>query len=95
MVDVFSLRFLLAALIGWLDRQQQEALAYLIEELTDGTSRGHGELLILYMAERVGFGTSWRSPQPVQTIRLERFGSVPALPRNRLDPIKCLGRDTY
>lgn len=33
MVDVFSLRFLLAALIGWLDRQRQEALAYLIEEI--------------------------------------------------------------
>ena len=32
MVDVRSLRVLLAALIGWLDRQQQEALAYLIEE---------------------------------------------------------------
>lgn len=32
MVDVFSLRFLVAALVGWLDRQQQEALAYLIEE---------------------------------------------------------------
>jgi transposase InsO family protein len=31
-VDVFSLRFLLAALVGWLDRQQQGALAYLIEE---------------------------------------------------------------
>jgi hypothetical protein len=31
-VDVFSPRFLLAALVGWLDRQQQEALAYLIEE---------------------------------------------------------------
>ena len=32
MVDVFFLRVLLAALVGWLDRQQQEALAYLIEE---------------------------------------------------------------
>jgi putative transposase len=31
-VDVFSLRFLLVALVGWLDRQPQEALAYLIEE---------------------------------------------------------------
>jgi hypothetical protein len=31
-VDVPSLRVLLAALVGWLDRQQQEALAYLIEE---------------------------------------------------------------
>jgi hypothetical protein len=31
-VDVFSLRVLLAALVGWLDRQQQEALASLIEE---------------------------------------------------------------
>ena len=32
MVDVFSARFLLLALVGWLDRKQQEALAYLIEE---------------------------------------------------------------
>lgn len=32
MVDVPSLRFLLAALVGWLDRQQQDGLAYLIEE---------------------------------------------------------------
>ena len=32
MVDVPSVRVLLAALVGWLDRQQQEALAYLIEE---------------------------------------------------------------
>ena len=32
MVDVPSLRVLLAALIGWLDHRQQEALAYLIEE---------------------------------------------------------------
>jgi hypothetical protein len=30
-VDVPSLRFLFAALVGWLDGQQQEALAYLIE----------------------------------------------------------------
>ena len=32
MVDVVCLRVLLAALVGWLDRQQQEAVAYLIEE---------------------------------------------------------------
>ena len=32
MVDVASVRFLLAALVGWLDHRQQEALAYLIEE---------------------------------------------------------------
>ena len=31
-VDVLSLRVLLTALIGWLDRQQREALAYLIED---------------------------------------------------------------
>ena len=31
MVDVFSLRILLAALVAWLDRRQQETLAYLIE----------------------------------------------------------------
>jgi hypothetical protein len=31
-VDVPFLRFALAALVGWLDRQQPEALAYLIEE---------------------------------------------------------------
>jgi len=31
-VDVLSLRVLLAALVGWLDQQPQEALAYLIEE---------------------------------------------------------------
>ena len=32
MVDVLFLRVLLAALVSWLDREQQEALAYLIEE---------------------------------------------------------------
>ena len=32
MVDVLFLRVLLAVLVDWLDRQQQEALAYLIEE---------------------------------------------------------------
>ena len=32
MVDVPFLRFLLAALVGWLDRQQQDGLAYLLEE---------------------------------------------------------------
>jgi hypothetical protein len=31
-VDVLFLRVLLAALVSWLDRQQHEALAYLIEE---------------------------------------------------------------
>ncbi len=32
MVDVVFVPVLLGALVGWLDRQQQEALAYLIEE---------------------------------------------------------------
>ena len=32
MVDVASARLLLVALLGWLDRRQQEALTYLIEE---------------------------------------------------------------
>ena len=32
MIDVASARVLLAALVGWLDHRQQEALAYLIEE---------------------------------------------------------------
>src|SRR5207248_2423737 len=31
-VDAFLLRMLLAALIGWLDRRQQETVAYLVEE---------------------------------------------------------------
>jgi transposase len=31
-VDVLSLRVLLAALVGWLDQRQQKALAYLIED---------------------------------------------------------------
>jgi hypothetical protein len=30
--NALSLRILLAALVGWLDQRQQEALAYLIEE---------------------------------------------------------------
>ena len=32
MVDMFSLRVLLAALVGWLNQRQQQTLAYLIEE---------------------------------------------------------------
>ena len=38
-VDALSLRMLLAALVGWLDQQQQEAVAYLIEE--NRILRGH------------------------------------------------------
>ena len=34
-----SLRLLLAALVGWLDQRQQEAMAYLIEE--NRILRGH------------------------------------------------------
>jgi hypothetical protein len=30
--DAFSFRMLLAALVGWLDQRQQDAVAYLIEE---------------------------------------------------------------
>ena len=32
MLDALSLRMLLAALVGWLDQRQQDAVAYLIEE---------------------------------------------------------------
>ena len=32
MLDASSLRMLLAALVGWLDQRQQDAMAYLIEE---------------------------------------------------------------
>ena len=39
MLDALSLRLLLAALVGWLDLRQQEAVAYLIEE--DRILRGH------------------------------------------------------
>src|SRR5712691_5496233 len=38
-LDEMSLRLLLAALIGWLDRRQQDAVAYLIEE--NRILRGH------------------------------------------------------
>jgi hypothetical protein len=31
-IDAASARFLLAALVGWLDHRQQAGLAYLIEE---------------------------------------------------------------
>src|SRR6266852_1026757 len=37
--DAMSLRMLLAALAGWLDRRQQDAVAYLIEE--NRILRGH------------------------------------------------------
>ena len=39
MLDALSLRLLLAALVGWLDQRQQEAVAYLIEE--NRILRGH------------------------------------------------------
>jgi hypothetical protein len=32
--DAFSLRMLLAAVVGWLDQRQQEAVAYVIQERT-------------------------------------------------------------
>jgi len=38
-LDALSLRLLLAALVGWLDQRQQEAVAYLIEE--NRILRGH------------------------------------------------------
>jgi hypothetical protein len=38
-LDASSFRMLLAALVGWLDRCQQEAVAYLIEE--NHILRGH------------------------------------------------------
>ena len=38
-LDASSLRLLLAALVGWLDQRQQEAVAYLIEE--NRILRGH------------------------------------------------------
>ena len=38
-LDAFSFRMLLAALVGWLDRRQQDAVAYLIEE--NRILRGH------------------------------------------------------
>jgi hypothetical protein len=31
-LDAFPFRMLLAALVGWLDQRQQDAVAYLIEE---------------------------------------------------------------
>jgi hypothetical protein len=31
-LEAFSFRMLLAALVGWLDQRQQDAVAYLIEE---------------------------------------------------------------
>jgi hypothetical protein len=40
--DVLSLRVLLAALVGWLDQRQQEALAYLIEETSFEVNWGAG-----------------------------------------------------
>ena len=39
MLNATSLRWLLAALIGWLDQRQQQAMAYLIEE--NRILRGH------------------------------------------------------
>ena len=39
MLDALSLRLRLAALVGWLDQRQQEAVAYLIEE--NRILRGH------------------------------------------------------
>ena len=39
MLDALSLRMLLAALVGWLDQRQQDAVAYLIEE--NRILRGH------------------------------------------------------
>jgi hypothetical protein len=38
-LDAMSLRLLLAALVGWFDRRQQDAVAYLIEE--NRVLRGH------------------------------------------------------
>jgi hypothetical protein len=39
MLNATSLRWLLAALVGWLDQRQQQAVAYLIEE--NRILRGH------------------------------------------------------
>ena len=52
MVDVFAVRVLLAALVGWLERRQQEALAYLIEENRIIRRQLHGRRLRLTDDER-------------------------------------------
>ena len=66
MVDVLSLRVILTALIGWLDRQQQEALAYLIEEnrILRGQLRGR----------RLGLSDDERRRLAVRGHRLGRRG---------------------
>jgi putative transposase len=51
-VDVSSLRVLLAALVGWLDHRQQKALAYLIEENRILRGQLHGRRLRLSDDER-------------------------------------------
>jgi len=51
-IDVASARFLLAALIGWLDHRQQEALAYLIEENRILRGQLHGRRVRLSDDER-------------------------------------------
>ncbi len=52
MIDVASARFLLAALVGWLDHRQQEALAYLIEENRILRGQLHGRRVRLSDDER-------------------------------------------
>ena len=39
MLDAWSFRMFLAALVGWLDQRQQDVVTYLIEE--NGVLRGH------------------------------------------------------
>jgi putative transposase len=51
-VDAFSWRLLLAALTGWLDRRQQEAVAYVIEENRILRKQLEGRRLRLNDAER-------------------------------------------
>ena len=44
MPDAPSLRLLLATLVGWLDRRQQDAVAYLIQENRILRERVHGRV---------------------------------------------------
>ena len=62
-VDVASVRFLLVALAGWLNNQQTEVLAYLVEEnrILRGQLRGRN----LRLTERDPHSEAWGAGVPV------------------------------
>jgi hypothetical protein len=60
-VDAFPLRLMIGAMLGWLDRRQQDTVAYLVEENRILRKQLQGTRLTLSNDERRRLARSWVS----------------------------------